>query len=156
MKLLPLAGASAAALALLIAGTGTANAHEIQPSQVLFGQPEGRALLGGCGVDFRAWADYNPDRPGALTLNLEGLRSYGPDAGRPGGCDAWVAIRWANPNGLRIEWTTLWRPVHADPNGGTTTALDLPTGSGRVVMDIGGTAHSAAYESRYVVTFDVP
>ncbi|MRH93157.1 hypothetical protein GFY24_38040 [Nocardia sp. SYP-A9097] len=46
--------------------------------------------------------------------------------------------------------------MHARPDGGDITALDLPTGSGRVLMDIGGTAHSAAYESRYAVAFDVP
>lgn len=156
MKMLPLAAAGAAVLALTLGATGTASAAELGPSQVFFGQPEGRALLGGCGVDFRAWVDYNPDRPGAITLNLQGLNTYGPGAGSPTGCDGWVAIRWANPSGLRIDWFTEWRPVHAGPDGGATTSLDLPTGSGRVLMDIGGTAHSAAYESRYVAAFDVP
>ncbi|WP_330184394.1 hypothetical protein OHB26_12845 [Nocardia sp. NBC_01503] len=146
----------ATTLALTLAGGGVADAQELAPSQVFFGQAQGRALLGGCGVDFRAWVDYNPDRPGSITLNLQGLNTYGPSGDAPGGCDGWVAIRWANPAGLRIDWFTEWRPVHAGPEGGATTVLDLPTGSGRVLMDIGGTAHSAAYESRYVAAFDVP
>lgn len=122
LRTLAIAGITGTAvLALVLADGGVADARKLASIQVFFGQAQGRTPLGGCGVDFRAWADDNPDRPGSITLNPQGLNTYGPD-----GCGGWVAIRWARPSGLRIDWFTECGRCTRGPTGACSRRWDLP------------------------------
>ncbi|UGT40769.1 hypothetical protein LTV02_33070 [Nocardia yamanashiensis] len=160
MKLLPLAGASAAAVALLIAGTGTANAYTLEPTGESSGsQREGNAVVGICGVHYRIAVDYNPENPGHVTLQLQPTNSFGPGADIPGGCDGWVDVRFTNYDNLPASrwWPYQFSQVHADRNGGPTTSVDLPTGSGRVFVTVVGTNHWLVPEgSVYGAFYQVP
>lgn len=157
MKLISSAAVAIAACALNFPLAGTAVAAELPPTSTPYGT-EGRALLGACGVQYRMWVDHNPERPGTVTLNLQGVNTYGPGENTPGGCDAFVNYYWFNvENPLASSlWLYNYAPVHATKNGGTITSVELPTGSGTVAIVANGTNQVLAVEQFLSGSYVVP
>ncbi|MCU1646551.1 MAG: hypothetical protein JWN03_6826 [Nocardia sp.] len=147
-----ISGAAAAAFAL--SGAGVANAYEPPIAwQPPGSQSEGNAITGSCGVHYRTSVDYNPDRPGVLTLNLQPLGTYGAGADNPAGCNGAVmywALNWDNLPASRLP---TYAQVNATKDGGPTISLDLPVGSGKVSVTAEGYNHYLIGEGPSFSTF---